>query len=440
MRFVDAQSYLTGTINETASRHNPQRLDRMRALLAHLGDPQDRYPTIHVGGTSGKGSTCSMLAVALEAAGLRAGLHTKPHLSSITERARVGGVAIPNERFGELLSEMLPAIERTTSDHGRPSYYETILALAFHYFAEEAVDIAVIEVGIGGLLDGTNVITPLVALITNVGLDHTDVLGDTVEAIALDKAGIAKRGVPLISGAAGSARAVIEARARAAGAPFVAVGDVARVEPRPGETYGQSFGVTTAAGTYDCSLPVLGAFQRENAAAAIVALEHLPPELRPDRDAVERGLARLVVPGRMEFFPGYPSVVFDIAHNPDKAAGLAAALRETFPGRRFAFVVSVIETKDALGILRPLFALPANFTFTSFEAAGRVPMRPTRLQLMAEGAGLLARSISDPIEALSVARRSGDSDAIVVVVTGSTFLVGKLRDWWLTHVAERSRT
>jgi dihydrofolate synthase/folylpolyglutamate synthase len=438
MNFQNATDYLLGTINETASRRNPTRLDRMRAFLERLGDPHLCYPTIHVGGTSGKGSTSTMIATVLTASGKRTGLHTKPHLSSMTERARVDGAAISEDDFGRILEDMMPAIEATSRDEGRPSYYETLLALAFVYFARREVEVAVIEVGLGGTLDGTNLIRPEVSVLTNVGLDHTDVLGNTVEEIAADKAGIAKPGVPLVSYAMGSARAVIEERCAREGAPFFAVGEAATIEQRPSETYGQSFAVTTAAATYELALPVLGGFQQANAATSIVALERLGPSLRPAVADVERGLAELVIPGRMEFFPGHPSVIFDIAHNPDKAASLAAALRETFPGRRFVFVVGIGDTKDAANVLAPLVALPGSFVFTQFETPGRTSERPLRLANIAELAGASARTIGDPIDALAVARRAGDGGH-VVVVTGSTFVTGLLRDWWLEHVVERSR-
>jgi dihydrofolate synthase/folylpolyglutamate synthase len=437
MQFAQAQAYLLGTINETASRRTPNRLDRMIALLEALGNPQARYPTIHVGGTSGKGSTSTMAAAALQAAGKKTGLHVKPHLSSVTERARIAGLAISEERFGEILGEMMSAIESVAAVHGRASYYETLLALAFVYFAQEQVDIAVIEVGIGGKLDGTNVLHPLVSVITNVALDHTDVLGDTPAEIAADKVGIAKPRIPLVSDVTDrAARAVIEEGCRVAGAPFVSVRDTVKLAVRSGERYGQSFSVTTPEATYDLSLPVLGSFQQRNAATAIRALEFLPAGLRPDRADIEMGLSRLVIPGRMEFFPSHPAVVFDIAHNPDKAAHLAAALRETFPDRRFALVIAVGQSKDAAHVIEPFIGLPGTFTFTSFETDGREPIRPQRLASIARELGVWGRAITDPVEAFSVARRNADAEDIVVV-TGSTFVVSTLRDWWLTHVANR---
>jgi dihydrofolate synthase/folylpolyglutamate synthase len=438
MTYAEASNYLLGTINETVSRRNPYRLERMRTFLRHLGDPHLAYPTLHVGGTSGKGSTATMLAAALTGSGKRTGLHTKPHLSSMTERARIDGTAIPEDVFAGLLEEMLPAIERTTREHERPSYYETLLALAFTYFARERVEAAVIEVGVGGQLDGTNLIAPEVSVITNVGLDHTEILGDTVDLIARDKAGIAKRGVPLVSDAVGAARDVIERACERASAPFFAVADETAIEQLPSEPYGQSFAVTTRDATYELALPVLGRFQQRNAATAIVALERLRPGLRPAPADVVRSFSQLVLPGRMEFFPGFPSIVFDVAHNPDKAASLAAALRETFADRRFAFVVAISESKDAAAVLRPWLELPATFVFTTFETPGRSAERPQRLANIAEAHGVSARAISDPIEALSVVRRQAESSH-VVVVTGSTFHAGVLRDWWLKNVVERSR-
>ena len=435
MNFSQAKTYLLGTINETASRREPYRLDRMRAFLSELGDPQDAYPTIHVGGTSGKGSTSTMIAAALTAGDRRTGLHTKPHLRSMVERARIDGAAISEEAFAELLTEMMPAIDATTKAFSRPSYYETLLALAFTYFEHERVDAAVIEVGIGGKLDGTNVIRPRVSIITNVGLDHTEILGETVEEIAADKAGIAKAGVPLVSAAEHpGARAVIENACREAGAPFISVVDSAQIdELEPERPFSQRFTVKTPRENYDVTLPVLGKFQRTNAATAILALEQLADSLRPSKDAIERGLAHLALIGRMEYFPAHPAVVFDVAHNPDKAAHLADSLLDAFPDKRFSFVIAVGESKDARDILAAFAKLPASFIFTSFDTQGRQATKPQRLASLAESLGIWGRAIADPVEALNVARRNASAED-VVVVTGSTFVVAEVREWWMEHV------
>jgi dihydrofolate synthase/folylpolyglutamate synthase len=430
--FAEAQAYLLQTIDEVVSPRTSYKLDRMRALLRELGDPHRAYPTIHVGGTSGKGSTSTMIAAALHAAGKRTGLHTKPHLHSMTERARVDGVPIAPERFASLLNEMLPAIARIASQYGRPTYYETLLALAFRYFAEERVDVGVIEVGLGGRLDGTNVVVPVVAAITSIGYDHTDVLGTTLEAIAFEKAGIAKPGVPLVlAPVLAAARAVIEQRAAEIGAPIVHVGDVVRiVREDDADRRAQAIRVTTPHGSYRLRLPVLGIFQLSNAATAICVLEQLGAELQPSADDVVRAFSRLDIPGRMELFATNPAVIFDIAHNTEKAESLVASLRESFPGRRIHYVVAVGESKDARRIIEILGSLPATFTFTSFVASGRPAIRPQKLATIAESLGRWGRAIGDPVEALTVARRMAAIDD-VVVVTGSTFIVAGLREWYM---------
>jgi dihydrofolate synthase/folylpolyglutamate synthase len=439
MDFSQAQSYLLGTLNETASRREPYRLDRMREFLRELGDPQEQYPTLHIGGTSGKGSTSTMLASILTASGKLTGLHTKPHLRSMTERARIDGVSISESHFAELLDEMMPAIEAVTQRFSRPSYYETLLALAFVHFANEHVDAAVIEVGVGGKLDGTNVLRrPRVSVITNIGLDHTEILGETVEEIAADKAGIARPGVPLVSAVDHpGARAVIEEHCRQTGTPFLPVLDLTRIDPRESPPFSQRFSLLTPVGTYDITLPVLGSFQQRNAATAVLALEQLDGELRPPAEAIVRGLAHFNLAGRMEYFPAHPGVLFDVAHNPDKAAHLVDSIKSAFAGRRFRCVIAVGESKNAEEILHAFAELPATYVFTSFETQGRTAIKPQRLLSIAQSLGMSGRAIADPIEALNVARRDADSNEIIVV-TGSTFIVADLRQWWMEHVVAQS--
>jgi dihydrofolate synthase/folylpolyglutamate synthase len=309
------------------------------------------------------------------------------------------------------------------------------LALAFLWFARCEVDVAVIEAGLGGTLDGTNVLRPEVSVITNVGLDHTDVLGETLEEIARDKAGIAKDGVPLVSDVHDpGARAAIERICADVGAPFVSVVDTTTIEQRPGERYGQSFAVTTPVDRYEIALPVLGGFQQRNAATAIRALEQLRPDLRPTRSEIETGLARTIVPGRMEYFPSHPGVVFDIAHNPDKAQSFAEALAQTFPDRRFTFVIAIGDSKDASEVIRPFLPLRGSFIFTTFAVPGREASRPQRLASIAGELGAWGRAITDPVEAFAIARRNAEADD-VIVVTGSTFVVATLRGWWMANVA-----
>ena len=427
-----ANEYLLDTIGETISPRTSYKLDRMYALLRELGDPHVAYPTIHVGGTSGKGSTSTMIAAALSAAGLRTALHTKPHLHDATERAQIDGVPIDRGRFAAVLDGMMPAIESTMSaGFGRPTYYETLLALALTYFAHERADIAVVEVGLGGRLDGTNVLQPEVAAITSVGYDHTEILGETLDAIAREKAGIAKPGVPLVvADVPLEAALAIEACVAQANARLGRVADWASVE----RTGAEAFDVMTARARYRIRTPVAGAFQRVNAATAIAVLEQLRPPLQASTGAVERGFATLSIPGRMEIVAGPPAIVFDIAHNAEKAQQLVASLRERFDRGRVHYVVAIGESKDAAGILAALATLPGTMTFTSFDAAGRTPIPPRRLSEIAASVGAFGRAIDDPLEAFAAALRGAATDD-VVVVTGSTFVVAALRQRAAGHVA-----
>ena len=440
MNYEQAEAYLYSTVSEVASPRVPYRLDRMRYFLEALGNPQRRYPSMHIGGTSGKSSTATMAAAVLTASGKRCGLHTKPHLESMTERAKIDGVAISRERFAELLTEMESAIDEVAREYTRPSYYETLLALAFLHFALEGVDIAVIEVGLGGTLDGTNVITPLVSVITNIGLDHTEILGDTLEAIAADKVGIAKPGVPLVTAVtdAGAERVIREGCA-AAGAPLISVqSQVRAVEKHVEGQYGQSFVLHTNQATYNIEMPLLGDFQVRNAETATLALEQLPQLYRPTPRDVERGFDNVHIAGRMEVLPGNPTVVFDVAHNADKAQSFAQALRFHFgPERRYWFVIAVGERKDAKDLLDAFTGFEGSFIFTTFEAVGRTAAKPQRLASIAEDLGIWGREIIDPVDALSVARRNAEQGDIVVV-TGSTFVVAQLRAWWLENVSTQA--
>jgi dihydrofolate synthase/folylpolyglutamate synthase len=439
--FERAQAYLLSTISETISPRTSYKLDRMQALLHELGDPHRAYPIVHIGGTSGKTSTSTMVASILQASGRTAGLHTKPHLHSMTERARIDGVEISQEHFAELFEEMLPAIERVTPEYGQPTYYETLLALAFYFFAREAVDVAVIEVGLGGRLDGTNVVLPVVAAITSVGFDHTDVLGDTIDAIAREKGGIAKAGVPLIVAATDTVAVdVLASCARAVGAPFVRVRDVVSTRALPAEPpWAQAFEATTSSQRYRVRLTLHGLFQRDNAATAIAIVERLPEALRPDRDAVQRGLSGATIAGRMEMFAdGDVTLVFDIAHNVEKASHLAESLSELFAGRDISYVVAIGETKDAAHILERLAGAGTQAIATRFSATGRSAVDARELGKLARAAGMRADAVEPAVDALAMARaraKAGD----VIVITGSTFLVAEVRDAWLRQGAAAGR-
>ncbi len=411
----------------------------MRLLLELLGNPERKFKTVHVGGTAGKGSTATMIAAILQASGYRVGLHTKPHLHSVTERARIDMQPIGEQRFADSYAALLPVIEEMRAQPlGPPSYFELLVGLAFGFFSEEQVDVGVIEVGVGGTLDGTNVIVPEVSVLTNVGTDHKDILGDTVEQIAADKAGIIKRGVPIVTAAeqAPVLEIIRDAAAKQA-APLTILTESARISsaPRP-DSYGQRTEIETSCGRYAMALPLIGRFQAVNAATAILALENATAAFPLRAGAIVQGLESVSLPGRAEYYPSRPALLFDVAHNVEKAQALGEALKWHFPGRRLIFVVAIAEEKDFGGMLDAWRSLPAQFIFTRFSVSHRESRHARNLANAAELRGLTARAVEEPVEALTVARRMAHGDDLVVA-TGSTFLVATLRQWFLENVSYR---
>ncbi len=442
MDFADAVRSLERTTGETISARFPGRLDRMRNLLAHVGNPERDLAAVHVGGSAGKGSTATMCAAILTAAGYKVGLHTKPHLHSVTERARIGGRPISEERFADIFQRFIPIIGQMRGEEwGPPSYFELTVALSLVYFAEEKVDAAVIEVGVGGSLDGTNLIHPVVSVITNVGTDHKDVLGDTIEEIARDKAGIIKPGIPIVTAATQSSVVrIIEDAARSKAAPLMVLDRTVDISssllPRADS---QEVRVRTHHDTYEFTLPLIGEFQVTNAATALVALEQIAARFSVAKERAIQALRDLALPGRTEYYPSRPAVLFDVAHNVEKAAALGAALQRHFPGRRLVFVVAVAQEKDFAGVVSAWRDLPAHYIFTTFDVSHRRARHSQTLVNVARNAGMASRAVDDPVEAFNLARRMANA-ADLVVVTGSTFLVGSLRRWFLenTVVADQA--
>ncbi len=352
-------------------------LERMRRLLAALGEPHRAFPSVHVAGTNGKGSTASFLAAICQAAGLRTGLHTSPHLRDVRERLRVDGRCAPADWFGAAAARLRPHIEAAGA-----SFFEATVALSFLYFAERAVDVAVVEVGLGGRLDATNVLHPLLSIITHVGLDHTDLLGPDTAAIAAEKAGIFKPGAPALSGAADpAAAAVIRARARALGAPLTELAAAARWEAAG--TDGLRLDLTTPHAAYralDLGLP--GLHQAANAALAVLAAEAVLPGLAPSGDlekAVRAGLREVVkrtgLQGRLQQVGAAPAVFVDVAHNPEGLAAALAYVRSRYPADRHPLTAlfGAMADKDAAGMAAALAAAGASVFAVALETPRALP-------------------------------------------------------------------
>ncbi|MEM6646299.1 MAG: Mur ligase family protein [Bacteroidota bacterium] len=328
MTYADAYAYLLALPQFKGTRPDTYALDGIRALLEGMGQPQESYPVLHIAGTNGKGSTASMAAAVLRAGGVNVGLHTSPHLWYMGERMRVNGVPASKPWIAEAVAQWRPLFERV-----QPSFFEATVALSFRYFAEQSVDLAVIEVGLGGRLDATNVVTPLAALITTIGLDHTAILGETHAAIAAEKAGIVKPGVPTFTTVQHpEALAVIQQAAEAQGSLFHNVRARTALTPHPDG----SITLQTPHHTYaNLTLGLAGAHQHWNAALAVHTLEETHPDLTTAhmREGIANvgGLAGLR--GRLDVLQQTPLVVADVAHNADGLERALAWIQDRGVGR-----------------------------------------------------------------------------------------------------------
>ncbi len=408
-------------------------LDRMRRLSALVGNPQDRYPTIHITGTKGKGSTAAMIESMLRAAGLRTGLYTSPHLVNIEERIRVNAEDVPKERLAALLERIHGPVERirNTAVPPHPTFFEIFTVAAFLDFAEEHVDWGVIEVGLGGRLDSTNIITPEVSVVTRVGLDHMNILGNTVAEIATEKAGIIKKGVPAVTGPQErDAERVLRGRAGSLDAPVWGVGreitvsDVARREG----AFGYRFNVKTPFAEHGAlEIPLVGVHQVENTAVAVGAIDALRSsgKLNIDGAAIALGLSRVEAPARVEVMGRSPLVVVDGAHNPLSMEALVRAVRENFTWKRLILLYAMATDKDvasSLDVVLPL-ADEAFFTLTNSPRAAK----PETLASLARSRGLAkVRAERDTAAAFRQALAAMGPDDLLLI-TGSLYLAGDLR-------------
>ncbi|MFY9370462.1 MAG: folylpolyglutamate synthase/dihydrofolate synthase family protein [bacterium] len=408
-------------------------LDRVERLLAKLGRPQDRLPAVHVAGTNGKGSTSAMIASILAAAGYRVGLYTSPHLCSYTERFLINGQEISPRELDELLARIRPVVEELARQPGmeHPTEFEILTAAAFLYFAGAKVDLAVLEVGLGGRLDATNVISPLVAVITHIALDHRDVLGETLPEIAREKAGIIKAGVPVVSSRQEpEAAAVIEAACQEQGSTLSLVGRDIKVEKIRLAAGGISCDLSGENWRYpDLHIPLLGRHQAENGATALGAVELLRQHgFTIGEGDVRQGLARLRWPGRMEVIPGKPLFLLDVAHNPDGVRVLRAAMGSHFPGRRVVMVFGALADKDVA-------AMAAQLTPLADVVIATRPESPRALE--PEAAAALFREqvptvlVEGEIPAALARAREYAGPGDIILVCGSFYLVGSARAYIL---------
>ena len=406
------------------------RLEHMENLLHAFGDPHLAYPSVHVAGTKGKGSTTAMIEAVLRAAGYRTGMYTSPHLHTFRERIRVGGQLIPEADLATTIADMQPVLDQ----HPEATVFEIITALAMVYFRQQAVDCGVFEVGMGGRLDSTNVLHPLVSVITSISIDHVAVLGSTLAAIAREKAGIIKRQVPAVSSPQKpEALQVIEQTCYEREAPLTLAGRdwCWRLEAKSDIHQTLSIyqeGNASHPEYPDMTLPLLGGHQLENACVAVAAIEALRAQgMAISRQAVRQGLATVQWPGRLEILGRAPLVVVDGAHNGDSMQRLLQALRGYLTYARLLIVFGAGRThapQDLLGAL-----LPAADHLWVTQSHHPKAMPAAELVSVAQQAGTLADVSMSVREALmAVLACAGPQD--LVLVTGSLFVVAEAREAW----------
>ncbi|MDO8532009.1 MAG: folylpolyglutamate synthase/dihydrofolate synthase family protein [Dehalococcoidia bacterium] len=427
------QSALTWVLSFADYERNPVvkyssaefNLPRMEALLARLANPHRASPVIHIAGTKGKGSTAALVASALSKAGYRVGLYTSPHLHTFRERMRIGRRLITEEEVAALVARLRPEAETLNAQGtlGQVTTFELITALAFLFF-EGRVDVQVLEVGLGGRLDSTNVCQPEVCVITSLSYDHTQILGRTLSEIAYEKAGILKAGALAVSAPqAPEAMAVVEDAAWSKGVPLTVAGRDVTWEPIRQDLDGQSVRIQGLRDSYDIWLPLLGDHQVENAAVAVATLELAGRRgLIVPAYAIIAGFRDVSWPGRLQVLERKPLVIADGAHNPYSMACLRNALRGHFPFRKAFVVIGLSADKDAPGILHELASLGCKL----IAVRSRHPRAADPAQLVAEARRLGMEAVSAPTVAdgLALARREAQPDDLVCA-TGSLFVAAE---------------
>ena len=398
-------------------------MERTRALLKELGNPQELFQGVLVAGTNGKGSVCAMLAAVLQEAGHQVGFMPKPHLVSYTERIQVNQKPIAEADFAALLTSLQPVIDRVAAEQGPPTEFEILTTAALHYFARAGIDLLVCEVGLGGRLDSTNVLDLGVEVVTNIALDHTQYLGTTLEAIAGEKAGILKPESLAITGAQPPALAVIEAAAEKQEIPLLRLGQEITVEATDRGWAGVLATITTPGGTYkDLRIPLLGLYQAENAALAVAAVDGLRSRgWEISNGELRNGLAHAKWPGRLEIIDRDPIVLVDGAHNPAGLERSLATVQGLARGKPMAIVFGAMKDKDLPSMLALLRATNAPVIFSRINWH-----RAAEPGDLATHFGPGAPATESAAEALELARHRVGRDGLVFVC-GSLYLVGEAK-------------
>jgi dihydrofolate synthase/folylpolyglutamate synthase len=440
--YQQALDYLYSFVDYSLTRNlqfSPEKFDltRMEALMEQLGNPQEQYPVFHVAGTKGKGSTSAMIASALTYSGYKVGFYTSPHLHDFNERIVFNQQPVSHQELVDLVEYIKPFVTQVE----RLTTFEITTALAFLYFFRQKANAAVIEVGLGGRLDATNIVSPLISVITSISYDHMNVLGDTLSKIASEKAGIIKDKRPVVvAPQQEEARQVVANIAAEKEARLIQVGREYQFQEISHNMDGQNFKIwqkeALAPGKYagesrepvQLSIPLLGAHQVVNAATAYAALQTAREEglVIPD-EGIYQGLQKVVWPGRFEFLRRNPPLIVDSAHNRDSALKLRQAIDDYLPGKPVILIFGASEDKDIRGMFAEL--LPRVRCVVATQSVHPRAMQANKLVELAQDFNLPAQAFSTVEEALDEALTLAGSDS-AVVAAGSIFLAAAVREVW----------
>ena len=447
MTSFDAKQYLDSFINyEISFNENPQRifkLDRMKKLLQALGSPEKKIKFIHIAGTKGKGSTCVFSASILREAGYKVGLYTSPHLYDFKERIRIlkngikrGDVSegfqgkITDGELTEILEEIRDVLEnlRVDPNLGRLSFFEVLTAVAICYFVREKVDFVVLETGLGGRLDATNAVESLICAITPVSLEHTKFLGVTLEAIAKEKSAIIKKeNQPVvIAPQAPASEEAIRKRCEEYKAKVLWIGQDTQYKTISQNFDGQIFYLKTPKQEYsDLETKLLGGHQMINAAVSVGIMESLRDlGFAVSMDAIRKGIARAVWPGRFEILRKVPYVILDGAHNPASAQALVKTVQDIFPGQKVILIFGISDDKDQLGITAALNTIAQKVIFTKADHPRACWLSEEELQNLVPGKIIVKKkNVTETFEYISPKLNKTD----IVLITGSLFVVAEAR-------------
>jgi dihydrofolate synthase / folylpolyglutamate synthase len=438
MNFQESVRYLFSLGRELAAPTQASaakfNLENITILAKSLGSPEQKYPSIHLAGTNGKGSTAAFLESILRRAGYRTGLYTSPHLERINERIRVNGDEISDADFASVFSRIHAVVEQLLADgtlRAHPTFFECVTTIAFCHFAEAGVQFAVFETGLGGRLDATNIVIPQVSVITRVDFDHENFLGHSLREIAAEKAGIIKLGIPVvIAEQPEPAREVLLAKARERNAPVIDTGSAFTLDSRQmlaGRV--RATVVEIASGhPFKINPQLAGRFQLQNALNALAVSRVLNSNRYPiATTAIEEGIASAVWPGRIEKVHSSPDIYLDGAHNPSAARELASYIQENLQGRKLFMVFGALRDKAVDEIAGILFPLAAKVIFTEPNTSRAISA--TQLAEIGGHHALQFEVIPDADQALQAALAEAAPDD-VISITGSLYLVGQLRHHW----------